>query len=87
MRRQFLQENAVGNSVKGFTEVEVQDLALGLIELHEVGMGPLLKPVKVPLDGIPSLKCINCTTHLGVICKPAESALNPTVYVVDEEAK
>ncbi|KAK4828346.1 hypothetical protein QYF61_026007 [Mycteria americana] len=51
---------------------QVQDLALGLTELHEVHMGPLLKPVKVPLDGIPSLKHINCTTQLGVICKLAE---------------
>ena len=29
----------------------MQDLALGLVELHEVCTGPLLKPVKVPLDG------------------------------------
>ncbi|KAK4825626.1 hypothetical protein QYF61_001306 [Mycteria americana] len=56
----------VGNTAKGFTEVQpvlvlrisltyVQDLALGLVELHEVHMGPLFKPVKVPLDGNPSL--------------------------------
>jgi len=31
------------------------DLALGLVELHEVGMGPFLKPLLVPLDSIPSL--------------------------------
>jgi len=30
----------------------VQDLALGLVELHEVHMNPLLKPIKIPLDGI-----------------------------------
>ena len=42
-------------------------------------MGPLLKPVKGPLDGIPSLKSTNCTSQLGVICKLAEGALNPTV--------
>ena len=28
------------------------------VELHEVCTGPLLMPVKLPLDGIPSLKCI-----------------------------
>ena len=57
----------------------MQDLALGLVELREVPMGPLLKPVKGPLDGIPSLKSTNCTSQLGVICKLAEGALNPTV--------
>ncbi|KAK4831706.1 hypothetical protein QYF61_018758 [Mycteria americana] len=66
---------------------EVQDLALGLVELHEVHMGPLLKPVKVPLDGIPSLKCINCTTQIGVICKFAGSALDLTAYVIGEDIK
>ena len=38
----------------GIASTQVQDLALGLVELHEVRMGPPLKPVKVPLDGIPS---------------------------------
>ena len=33
----------------------VGDLALGLVEPHEVGMGSILKPVQVPLDGTPSL--------------------------------
>ena len=31
---------------------QVQDLPLGLFELHEFHMGPLLKPVKVPLDNV-----------------------------------
>ncbi|KAK4832391.1 hypothetical protein QYF61_022246 [Mycteria americana] len=53
--------------------------------LHEVHMGSLLKPVKVPLDGIPSLKHISYTTELGAICKFAEGALNPTVYVINKD--
>ena len=32
-----------------------QDLALGLVELHDVGRGPPFKPVQVPLDTVPSL--------------------------------
>ncbi|KAK4806258.1 hypothetical protein QYF61_013402 [Mycteria americana] len=63
--------------ISGIAPTQVQDLALGLVELHEVHMGPLLKPVK----------SINCTTQLGVFCKLAEGALNPTVYVVDEDIK
>ena len=39
----------------GIALTQVQDHALGLVELHEVHMGPPVKPVKVPLDGIPSL--------------------------------
>ncbi|KAK4832076.1 hypothetical protein QYF61_020632 [Mycteria americana] len=30
---------------------------------------------------------VNCTTQLGVICKLAEAALDPTVYVTDEDIK
>jgi len=42
-------------SVLGIALTQVQDLLLGLVELHDVGMGPPLKPVQVLLDGIPSL--------------------------------
>ncbi|KAK4827993.1 hypothetical protein QYF61_022695 [Mycteria americana] len=52
---------------------QMQDLALGLFELHEVHTGSLLQP------------CIKCTTQLGVICKPAEGALNPTVNVINKD--
>ena len=37
----------------GVALTQVQDLALGLVEPHEVHKGPLLKLVQVPLDGIP----------------------------------
>ncbi|KAK4829865.1 hypothetical protein QYF61_007257 [Mycteria americana] len=71
----------------GIAPTQVQDLALGFVEPHEVHMGPLLKLVQVPLDGIPSLRHVNCTTQLGVTCKLAEGALDPTVYVIDEDIK
>ena len=41
-------------SVLGIAPTQVQDLALGLVDLQEVGMGPLLKPVQVPPYSIPS---------------------------------
>ncbi|KAK4820994.1 hypothetical protein QYF61_009460 [Mycteria americana] len=68
----------------GIAPTQVQDPALGLVEPHEVHTGPLLQ---VPLDGILSLRCVNRTTQLDVICKLAEGALNPTVYVIDEDIK
>ena len=64
-----------------------QDLALGLVELHEVHTGPVLKPVKVPLDGIPFLQLINCIAQLGVMCTFAKAAFNLIVYVVDKDIK
>mgnify|MGYP001857244796 CR=1 FL=1 len=39
-------------------------------------MGPPLKPVQVPLDSVPSLKHVNCTTQPDVICKLVEDALH-----------
>jgi len=57
----------------------VQDLALGLVESHGVHMSPLLELVQVPLDGILSLRYVDHTTQLGVICRLAEGALDPTV--------
>ena len=65
--------------VLGIALIYVPDLALGLVELHEVCMGPPLKPVKVSLDGIPSLQHVDRTTQLGVVGKLAEGALNPTM--------
>ncbi|KAK4821259.1 hypothetical protein QYF61_017137 [Mycteria americana] len=73
--------------VLGIAPTHVQDLALGLVELHEVHMGPPLKPVKVPLDGIPSLQRVICTTQLGIIGKLAEGALNPAVHVTNKDVK
>ena len=66
---------------------DVQNIALSLVELHEVRMGSPLKPVRVALDSIPSLQCVNCTTKLGVIRKLTEGALNPTVHVPDKDVK
>ena len=47
----------------------MQDLAFELVELHEVLTGPPLEPVSVPLDGLPFLQRINCSTLLGVVGK------------------
>jgi len=64
--------------IVGIALTQMQDLAVGLVEPHEVHTGPLLKLVQVPLDGIPSFWCVSCTAHPGVICKLAEGALDLT---------
>ena len=65
--------------VFGIAPTHGQDLGLGFAEAHEVCTGPLLKPVQVPLDGVPSLQPVDHTTSLGVVSKLAEVAFNPTV--------
>jgi len=39
------------------------------------------------LDVILSFCYSNCTTLLGVVCKPAESALDPITYAIDKDVK
>ncbi|PKU42690.1 rna-directed dna polymerase from mobile element jockey-like [Limosa lapponica baueri] len=75
--------------VSGIALTQVQDPALGLVELHEVHTGPPLQPVQVPLDGIPSLQSVDRTT-LGVIRKLAESTLSrgiDTVHITNNDVK
>lgn len=66
--------------VLGTVLTQVQNLVL--VELHEVFIVPPLKPVQTPLDIIPSLQCVKCTTQLEVICKVAECTLNPPSMLV-----
>lgn len=73
--------------VLGIALTQVQDLALGLVELHKIHTGPPFKPVHVPLDAIPSVLHVDCTTQLGVVSKIAEGALNPTVDVTKKDVK
>ena len=48
-------------------------------------MGPLFKFVQIPLNGITSFCYINCITQLGVVCKLAEGALDPTISISDKD--
>jgi len=71
--------------IVGVAPTQMQDLALHLVEPHEIHTGPFLDLVQVPLDGIPYFWCVNCTTQPGVVCKLAESALD--LAVIDENVK
>ncbi|TRZ22940.1 hypothetical protein HGM15179_004140 [Zosterops borbonicus] len=66
---------------------QVQDLALDLVEFHEVCTVSPLNPARVSLDGITSLQCVHCTTQPGVIGKLGEGALDPNVRVTDTDFK
>jgi len=73
--------------VLGVALTQTQDLALGRVDLHEVGIGPPLKPVQVPLDNIPSPLLCQLHYQIGVICKCVEGALNLTVKVIYKDVK
>ncbi|KAJ7412684.1 hypothetical protein BTVI_45504 [Pitangus sulphuratus] len=75
--------SALAVLVLGFVPRQVQDFALGLVDLHELVAGPPLKPVKAP----PFLQHVDHTTQLVLIVKLAECALDPFVYGTNKDVK
>ena len=53
--------------ILGVVPTQMQDLALGLVEPHGVHTGSPLQLVQVPLDGILSFWCVNCSTQFGIV--------------------
>jgi len=71
----------------GVALTQVHNPRLSLVEPYDFHTGPLLELVQVPLDGIPSIRCVDRTTQLGVICKVAERTLDPNVHVPRRKVK
>lgn len=78
---EFLSQSVL---VSGISLTQMQDIALLLVQLYEVHVGPLLKLFQIPLDGIPFFCCANSIIQLGAICKLAEGPLIP-LCVADED--
>ncbi|KAK4833022.1 LOW QUALITY PROTEIN: hypothetical protein QYF61_027404 [Mycteria americana] len=74
-------------ALHGVAVAQVQDLALGLVKPHTIDLGPLIQPVQVPLQSLPTLKQINTPAQLGVICKLTGGALDPFVQIIDKDIK
>lgn len=74
-------------SLLGISPIQVQHLALGSIVVHEICMGLPLKCIKVPLDDISALQCVNCATELGADNRLAEGLLHPTLHVTKDVKK
>jgi len=69
-------------SILGVAPAHEQDHACDLVEPWEVHTGPLLVPVHVPLDGIPSLRHVERTTELGGLSgQESESTMPPVAGV------
>ncbi|GAB0181607.1 hypothetical protein GRJ2_000626000 [Grus japonensis] len=71
----------------GVVVTQVQDLALGLVESHTVGLGPSIQLVQIPLQSLPTLKEIDSPTPLDVICKLTEGAFDPLILNIDKDMK
>ncbi|GAB0192530.1 hypothetical protein GRJ2_001718300 [Grus japonensis] len=74
-------------SKDGESTASLGDLSQGCTILLVKNMDPPLQPVKVLLDGIPSLQSIDHTTQLGVVSNLAEGALDPAVHIADKDVK
>ncbi|KAK4810950.1 hypothetical protein QYF61_013358 [Mycteria americana] len=74
-------------ALHGVAVSQVQDRALGLVKPHTIDLGPLIQPVQVPLQSLPTLKQINTPTQLGDVCKLTEGALDPFVQIIDKDIK
>ncbi|KAK4812626.1 hypothetical protein QYF61_011497 [Mycteria americana] len=74
-------------ALHGVVVTQVQDLPLGLVKPHTIGLGPSIQPVQVPLQSLPPLQQINTPAQLGVICKLTEGALDPFVQIIDKDVK
>ncbi|KAJ7407620.1 hypothetical protein BTVI_62583 [Pitangus sulphuratus] len=73
------------SEINGESQISLtQGLAIDFVEPHEDPMHLFLKLVQVPLDGF---QCVNCTKHLGVVCKLDGGAFNPFAYIIDEDVK
>jgi len=71
----------------GVVVTQVQDAGFGLIELCTAGLSPLIQFVQISLQILPTLKQIDTPTHLTVICKLTEGALNPIIQTIDKDIK
>jgi len=56
-----------------------------LVQPHTAAPSPLIQPVQIPLEGLPTLEQIDTPTQLGVIHKLTEGALNPLIQIIDKD--
>ena len=66
----------------GVGVTKVQDLTLDLLKTHTIGLSSSIQPVQIPLS-FPTLRQINISSQLGVICKLNEGALNLLIQITN----
>ncbi|RMC05412.1 hypothetical protein DUI87_18603 [Hirundo rustica rustica] len=74
-------------TLQGVIVAKVQDLALGRIKLHLIGLGLSIQPIQVPLQSSPTLQQIKTCSQLGVNCNLANVRLNPLIQILNKHIK
>ncbi|KAK4808474.1 hypothetical protein QYF61_005791 [Mycteria americana] len=69
-------------TLHGVVVTQVQDPTLDLVKPHTIDLGPLIQPIQIPLQSLPTLKQIDTPAQFGVICKLTESALNLLIQII-----
>lgn len=64
---------------------EVQDSALGPVELHPIGLSPVIQPVHIRSWGLPTFRQIDTAFQLGIICKLTEGVLSALILVINKD--
>ena len=72
-------------ALPGVVVAKVQGSALGLVELHPTGLGLAIKPLHIPLMDFSTLRQINISSMLIVICILTEGVLKPFVLVINKD--
>ena len=72
-------------ALPGVVVAKEQDPAFGLVEPHPIGFSPAIQPFQIPLSGLATLRQINASSQLGVICKLTEGALNALIQVINKD--
>ncbi|RMC09674.1 hypothetical protein DUI87_13460 [Hirundo rustica rustica] len=62
----------------------MQDLVLGLIKLHFIGLCPSIQPFQVSLQTPPTFQQIDTCSQLTVICKFTNERLNTFIHVINK---
>lgn len=61
-----------------------QDLELGVVEHHTAGLISSVQPIQIHL---PTLRQVNTSSHLYVICRLIEGALSSLVQIISKDTK
>ena len=66
---------------------KVHNLTLCLVKARVIDLSPAIKPVQITLYGLPTLRLIDTSSQLGVICKLIEGALNALIQIINKDIK
>ena len=60
-------------------------LALGLVELHSIGLSPAIQPVQIPLQGLSIPRQINTSSQLGITYNLTKSVFIPPIQIINKD--